>query len=134
MARYSSKDGTVKSGTTEIKPVNNWKLTLSSENPKYVANDTSGWTGRVAGVKDASGSFDMEADSSHVAPFEEGDTATVNLYVDGTSGVCYYQVPIIVDKVDVECDFSGKTVVGYKIAFSSTGAVIKFGFFAASGV
>jgi hypothetical protein len=134
MAVLSGKDGTIKISNTEIKPVSNWKLKLTSKNPDFVDNDTAGWTGRVGGAKDASGSFNMNVSTSYVAPLDEGDTATLILYADGASGTCYYTVPVIVDSVDVEVDRATGKVVNYDVTFSATGAVTKTGFFAASGV
>lgn len=133
MARITGTSGTIKIGSTEIKPVSKWSLETSSDNQEYVANDTAGWKGRCAGVKDASGSFTIEADSGYVIPVDEGDTVTLLLYADD-GVVHFYTVPAIIDKVKVEVDRAAKTPVAAVVDFSATGAITKSGFFAGSGV
>jgi hypothetical protein len=63
MAVLHGKNGSMKIGVAasevEETPVTNWTMTLTAENEEYVSNASSGWRQRVAGFKDATGSYDI---------------------------------------------------------------------------
>ncbi|MGA2619839.1 MAG: hypothetical protein ABSF26_19675 [Thermoguttaceae bacterium] len=126
MAVLSGKDGTLYLGTSEITPVSDWKLVATSNNPDYAANDTGGWKKRAAGVRDASGSFEIKATDTQQCPIEEGQTATLNLHLDA-SGDNYYEVPAIIDKISVEVDINKGQIIAYVLDFSGNGAVVRHG-------
>jgi hypothetical protein len=126
MSVLSGKNGTLFLGSTEITPVVNWKLVITSNNPDYTANDTGGWKQRVAGVRDASGSMEIKATDDQTCPVEEGDTPTLALHVDN-SGNNYYQVPAIIDKISVDVDINRGEIVAYVVEFSGNGAVVRHG-------
>ena len=122
MAVLSGKDGTLYIGAAEITPVSNWRLSITSNNPDYAANDTGGWKKRAAGVRDCSGSFDVKVDDSGNCPVAEGDAATLKLHVDDT-GSNYYEVPAIVDRIEVDVDINEGRIVSYAVDFSGNGAI-----------
>lgn len=126
MAVLSGKNGTLYLGTNEVSPVSNWKLVATSDNPEYAANDTGGWKKRAAGLRDASGSFEIKAADSQHCPVEEGDAAALKLHVDAT-GNNYYEVPAIIDKVSVDVDINKGAIVAYVIDFSGNGAMVRHG-------
>jgi hypothetical protein len=122
MAVLSGKSGTLYLNSDEVTPVSNWKFTITSNNPSYAANDTGGWKQRAAGVCDSTGSFQVKVDDSGHCPVAEGDAATLQLHVDN-SGNNYYQVPAIIDKIEVEVDLSAGKILAYAVEFSGNGAV-----------
>jgi len=117
MAVHSGKNGTLTIAGQEETPVTNWKLTTSSANDAYAANDTSGWKKRVSGVKDSSGSFEMK-DSPSV---DEGDSIALVLY----TGEDIFTLDAIVESIDVETDMNDGTIVGFIVNFAGDGAVTK---------
>jgi len=122
MAVLSGKDGTLYAGDAEVTPLSNWKLSITADNPHYVANDTGGCKKRVAGARDSSGSFAVKAEEEGKCPVAEGDPVTLKLHVDAT-GNNYYEVPAIIDKIDVEVDVGEGRMVAFAVAFSGDGPV-----------
>ena len=122
MAVLSGKDGTLYIGESEVTPVSNWRFSITSDNPSYAANDTAGWKKRVAGVRDCSGSFEVKVDGSGNCPVLEGDAVTLKLHVDNSSSN-YYEVPAIIDRIDVDVDINAGTIIAHAIDFSGNGAV-----------
>ncbi|MBA7474158.1 hypothetical protein ES707_09506 [subsurface metagenome] len=118
MAILSGKNGTLFISTSEITPVSNWRLRITN----YAANDTGGWKKRAAGVRDSSGSFEVKVDDAGNCPVEEGDAITLKLHVDD-NGSNYYQVPAVIDRVEVEVDINEGRIVAYVLEFSGNGAV-----------
>lgn len=131
MAVFSGKNGTLLIDATEITPISNWTLGITSDNRSYAANDTSGWKQRVAGVRDCRGTFRCMLDDAGNVPVDEGDAITLKLQVDAT-GNNYYTVPAVVDKIDVECDISDGEILALIVEFSGNGAVTKSGVVAKS--
>jgi len=131
MAILSGKNGTLYISSSEITPVSNWRLQITSDNPNYAANDTGGWKQRAAGVRDSSGSFDVKVDSGGNCPVEEGDSITLKLHVDET-GNNYYEVPALIDRIEVEVDINEGRIVAYGLDFSGNGAVVPNGILAKS--
>lgn len=126
MSVLSGKNGTLFLGSSEVTPVTNWRLAATSNNPDYAANDTGGWKRRAAGVRDASGSFEVKATDAQHCPVEEGDAATLKLHIDA-SGNNYYEVPAIVDKISVDVDINQGEIVAYLVDFSGNGAIVRHG-------
>ena len=96
MAVLSGKNGTLNLGGFQVAPVSNWRLAVTSNNPNYAANDTGGWKQRAAGVRDSSGSFEVKVNDGGHCPVAEGDSAALELHIDG-SGNNYYAVAAIID-------------------------------------
>jgi len=126
MAILSGKNGTLLISSTEITPVSNWRLRITSDNPNYAANDTGGWKKRAAGVRDSSGSFEVKVDDAGNCPVEQGDSITLKLHVDDNGGN-YYQVPAVIDRIEVEVDINEGRIVAYVLEFSGNGAVVANG-------
>jgi len=132
MAVLSGKDGTLYVDDAEVTPVSNWKLSVTSHNPDYAANDTGGWKKRVAGVKDCGGSFEVKVESDGNCPVGEGDAVTLKLHVDAT-GNNYYEVPALVDRIEVDVDVNRGRIVAFVVDFSGNGAITPYGTVAKAG-
>jgi len=126
MSVISGKDGTLHIGESEVTPVTNWTLEKTSSNKDYAANDTAGSKKRVAGVKDCSGAFEMKATDSGNVPVDEGDLVTLELHVDDSEGN-YYQVPAIIDRIQVDVDINQGEIVAYAVDFSGNGPITAYG-------
>ena len=126
MSVISGKDGTLHIGDSEVTPMTNWTLEKTSSNKDYAANDTGGSKQRVAGVKDCSGSFEVKATDTGNVPLDEGDPVTLELHVDD-SGNNYYQVPAIIDRIQVDVDINQGEIVAYAIDFSGNGPIAAYG-------
>ena len=126
MAVLSGKSGTLYIGAGEVTPVANWKLRIVSNHRSYTANDTGGSRKRAAGAKDSSGSFRVSVAESGNCPVREGDSVTLKLHVDGT-GSNYYQVDVIVDRIDVVTDIHRGEVVAMDVTYSGNGTVTPYG-------
>ncbi len=122
MTVIAGKDGTLFLTDVETTPVTNWKISKVSDNKDYHANDTGGSRKRVAGVKDSSGSFEVKADDEGNVPVIEGATVTAQLHVDDST-LNYYEVPMIIDKIDVDVDIDAGEIVAYVVDWSGNGAI-----------
>lgn len=127
MSVLTGKDGTMKIDGVVPTPLTNWKWTKKSDNKDYAANDTGGWRKRRPGVKDSSGSFQIEVDDAKSCPVEIGDEVTLTLYVDGTANNNGHTVPAIIDEIQNEVDINTGAIVAHQIAFSGNGAPTSFG-------
>jgi hypothetical protein len=126
MAVLSGKAGTLKLAGASVTPVSNWKLSLTSNNKAYAANDTGGCKSRVPGVQDSSGSFECKVSDSGHCPVAAGDQVTAQLHVDG-SGANYYELPIIIDRIQVDVDINDGQIMAFAIDFSGCGAATAHG-------
>lgn len=124
MAGFSGKDGYVESGSTKLAQITKWSMTCSSNNPAWSSSDTPGQMTRVAGVKDAKGSFDFKVDdtSPAYATLYAGSTVTLHLYT--TTGK-QFVVPAIIDDDKYDCDVSGGDAVSGSMSFSQTAAITR---------
>jgi hypothetical protein len=132
MPVISGKAGTLKLAGNTVSPISNWKLTVTSNNKAYAANDTGGSKARVAGVQDCSGSFECKVSDTGNCPVGAGDRSTAQLYVDG-SGANYYQVPVIIDRIQVDVDINDGRIVAFAVDFSGNGPLQAFGILATAG-
>ena len=122
MSGLSGKNGTILIGAVAIAEITGWSFNPTSNNPSWSGNTNSGYKARVAGVKDASGSFEFKVqDATEVAKFEVGTLLTLLLHADGSTTLDY-SVPSIVDGVTVEVDIDDGDVVSGSCDFSSNGA------------
>jgi len=119
MAVTSGKNGTLSTGGSEEAAVTDWQLNTSSANDAYAANDTGGWKKREAGVKDATGSFNMKDKPT----FNEGDKVALVLYTGDQ--YIYTMASAIIDDIDVTTDMNDGTIVSWAINFSTDGAVVE---------
>jgi hypothetical protein len=131
MAVLSGKSGTLKLAGAVVTPISNWKLELTSDNKAYAANDTAGARKRVAGLKDSAGTLECKVSDTGHCPVERGEQVTAQFHVDGTANN-YYEVPIIIDKISVDCDIQDGGIVAFVVAFSGDGAVTGHGILATS--
>jgi len=114
MAVISGKEGTLELNDAEETPVTNIRVSITSANDAYAANDTAGWKKRVAGTKDSTGSFSMKDKPS----VEEGDKRTLKVYTNQD----VWTQPIIIDSIDPEIDINDGTTTGFEVSFSGDGA------------
>jgi hypothetical protein len=126
MAILSGKNGTLKLAGAVVTPITNWSLTLECDVGAYVANDTGGAKKRVRGPDDCSGTFLCQATEDGHCPVAAGRQVTAELHVDDTSHN-YYQAPILVSRIRVECDIATGQVVAYAVDFLGDGPVVKEG-------
>jgi hypothetical protein len=122
MAGESGKNGKVLVGSTTVAEVTGWTLNRTSNNPSWGSSSVAGEKQRVAGVKDATGSFDFKydpADRIHSA-ISEGDAVTLNLYTNATD---YFVVPAVVDGITYTVDMNDGDITGGTCNFSQTAAI-----------
>jgi hypothetical protein len=121
MAGLSGKNGKVQSGGADLAEVTHWTFNPTSNNPAWHGSGGGGTKQRVAGVKDGSGTVDFkydDADKIHDA-INEGDSVTLNLYVDANS---FFAVPALVDGISYDVDIDDGEAVSGTIDFSANGA------------
>jgi hypothetical protein len=116
MAALSGKDGTITVGGAEIVPVIDWRLRTSANMSKFGANDTGGWKGGVSGVKDSSGSFNMNDKPT----FNEGAEIALVLY---TGQDIYTLATALIESIEAVTDMNDGTVVAFAVTFQGTSAV-----------
>jgi hypothetical protein len=126
MAVLSGKAGTLKLAGGAVTPITNWKLMQSTAAKFYAANDTGGAYRRLRSVEDSSGTFECQVTQRGRCPVERGENVVAQFHVD-SSGDNYYQVPVIIDAVEVECDIGTGRLVAFAVAFSGDGAVTAHG-------
>jgi hypothetical protein len=132
MSVISGKSGTLKLAENVVTPVSNWKLDLAVQSKSYVANDTGGALRRLAGAADCAGSFQCNATDDGVCPVAVGQGFAAELHVD-QSGNNYYQAPILIEKIGVNCDIQQGEPVAYIVEFSGDGPVLSYGVLAIAG-
>lgn len=113
MSVISGKSGAVDGAGT----VRDWSVSSSADIQAYIASNTSGGTGRLAGNKDWSGSYKAYGHTPANLP---GASFTFTGSVDGTNGVTG---TARVDSVDIECDIEGGGIISHTVNFSSNGAL-----------
>lgn len=117
MATHSGKSGTLTIAGSEETPVMDWELTITSANDSFAANNTGGAKDRVAGVQDASGTFNM----ADVCSVVQGALIALVLY----TGEQIYTLNAIIDLIGITTDINDGTKVVWAVAFSARQAVTK---------
>jgi len=115
MSVVSGKNGTLTVDGVAVVALSNWTLRRTSNNPSFNTNDTGGSKDRVAGVKDATGTF-QQKDAPIV---EEGDLVKLQLY----TGYTTFDMSAIIDEVSVPVDINDGAEVTYDVAFSGRQAI-----------
>jgi hypothetical protein len=133
MANFSGKDATIKVGATELNNVEGWTLDITGNTPNFVTNSTSGWNSRVAGSKDATGSFNYVLASDETMPYAMHATMTLILHLDG-SDTGYWTVPAIITSVPTAATLDGADKLMVPYEFGATGPAVPTGIYSASGV
>ena len=97
--------------------VRNWQVTETSENKDYGASNTRKGTGRKAGPKDWSGSFEAYRSSVTLMP---GDKFNFTGHgIEEVSG------PAIVDSIEVSCPIEDGDPISLTVNFSGDGELTK---------
>jgi len=126
MTLLTGNDGSLYLGNQRIAPVSDWTLARNAPAKAYVANDTGGWHARVGGAKDGSGTFRLQVTKGVACPVAEADAVTLRLYAD-RSGANRYDVPAVIDRIDIAMDISGDTLVVLAVRFSANGPIVARG-------
>jgi len=126
MSILSGKDGTLRLDGDLVLPITNWKLQLLCQGKEYVANDTGGATRRLPGPEDSQGSFLCYATDDGQCPVRRGQRATAQLHADA-GGANYYEVPIYVEQIELECDISRGREVVFGVHFRGDGPAASHG-------
>lgn len=121
----SGKGGDVLLGTgpspQQVAEVTKWSFNPKSTNPAYRSNRTAGYTTRVQGYKDGSGSIDTKWDPGNplTAVLDVGAIVTLNLQTIGTQRMV---VPAIVDGLKLDVNLESAEIIGCTVDFSTTGS------------
>ena len=102
-----------------INTVRNWKCNTSAELQAYIASNTKGGTGRKAGNKDWSGSYDAYGHTPVKMP---GDGFTFKGTMEGTKGV---EGVALCDSVEIVCDIAAGAIISHVCNFSANGALAR---------
>ena len=116
MAILSGKSGTLKLAGQIIAPIIHWSLAMQCQVGAYVANDTGGAKKRVRGPDDCLGTFLCQATEDGHCPVAAGQQVAAEFHVDATMQN-YYELPILIYRVFVECDIATGQVVAYTVNF-----------------
>ncbi len=120
MAILSGKDGTVYQGGAPLAPVSSWRLALKCETHAYAANDSGGAVRRVAGAADCQGTLRIALAEGQPCPLAPGQSVELELHVDAT-GANYYQVPAVIERVELVVDLSSGEPLAYEAVFAANG-------------
>lgn len=117
----SGKDGDVKIGSTAICEIRKWSFSPKANNPSYASNKTAGYTRRVPGIKDGSGSMEGAWDpaSPAVAVIDPATAVTLKLYINATQ---FYEVPSVIDEFGLNVEVESGEIVSWTSTFSANGA------------
>lgn len=132
MAVLSGKDGTMQLDGNVVAPLTDWKLDWTTTLKVYAANDTGGAQRRRAGPEDCAGSFHCNLTEAGNCPVAAGDAVVAQFYVDGTLAN-YYEVPIVIAGVTVDCDIAQGDILAFVVTFNGDGPVTPYGIVAKSG-
>ncbi len=125
MATFSAKNATVRIGASLFLEVAEWELTDSSNNPDYRSSGTAGWTGRVAGHRDVTGSFRVFIDDTSpiwTTPQALDAGTLVSDFRCYENASRWHGGPVIIDSIVPRLDIDGDAVAEMTVAFSATGA------------
>lgn len=100
-----------------ISTVGKWSISYKADTQAYVASNTLGGTGRIAGNGDWSGSYDALGHTPAVLPGAAFAFLGTIDNVKGASGTA------IVDKVEINWDIEGGKPISHTVTFSSNGAL-----------
>lgn len=129
MAVVSGKAGTLMLDGGAVTPLTNWKLHQESNVKSYAANDTGGALRRVCGPEDSWGRFECQATAAKRCPVERGESALAQFHVDA-SRENYYEVPVLIESVEVDCDIATGRPVAFAVQFHGDGPVVAHGILA----
>jgi len=126
MSVLSGKHGTLNLAGSTVAPITNWKIELVCQAKDYVANDTHGVKRRLAGPEDCRGSFDCRLTEQGRCPVRRGQELVAQFHVD-RSGENYYEVPIFIDEIGVDCDINQGGVRAFAVRYSGSGLLVAHG-------
>ncbi|MBN8625015.1 MAG: hypothetical protein J0M17_05965 [Planctomycetes bacterium] len=114
---FSGKDGRVLVDSVPIADVVRWTLRTSARSVSYASNATGSARRTVPGNVTAAGSivFHLSADA---APLAAGDVVELRLYLDAER---FYEVPAVIEAVELETDVDTGALVGGTAQFAADG-------------
>jgi len=95
--------------------VRTWEIGYTADTQKYVASNTLGGAGRIAGNQDWSGNF---SSYGHTPPVFPGESFLFSGTIDELNGA---EGQAIVDSVEITIDIEAGTIIGHVVNFSSDG-------------
>lgn len=101
-------------GKTDIRQ---WQISSSSDLQKYVASNTKGGSGRLAGNGDWQGNYNAYGHSPSTLP---GESLAFQGSIDGTNGAVG---TAICDSVEITIDIEAGAIISHVVNFSSNGAL-----------
>jgi hypothetical protein len=120
----SGRGGDVLIGTgptpTQVVEITKWSFNPKATNPGYRSNRTQGFTKRVPGYKDASGSIEGKWDPTNpiTAVIDIAQSVTLNLQFVGTQRII---APALVDSIKLDVNLDTAEIIGWSIDFSADG-------------
>lgn len=97
-----------------IDDVANIRVASNAGIKTYGSSKTNGQTGRVAGLQDKTGSFDMHADE---APFDEGDVGTLILKSD--ANVELFSGTAIIEDISINANINTGDIISLTVSFGA---------------
>lgn len=121
MSAVSGQFGTIHIGGSELVECVGWTFERSVAEHAYASCSTDGSKKRVAGTKDANGTFQSKYDPDDPLEdhLDEGDAVTLLLYVTATKR---YTVPAIILSISMEVDLDEGSIIGYDVSWGLNGA------------
>ena len=116
---------------TKIADLKKWSITIKAQVHDYRSNSTNGYTNRVSGSLDGSGSVEgaWRTGAGQFAYLLPGTTVLLELYIrsaaiggDGLANTAWV-VTAIIDDFKQECDIDSGAVVGWSASFSTDGSM-----------
>ena len=116
--------GSTTFNAAEVDDVRTWSLNKVSDNQPYVTSMTAGQTKRVEGNKDWTAPVTSYLDNGEEPPYEEGDTAVIELFTSSLAGVGgKWSGSAIVENFTVDVDIEGGAIIGLTTNYAANGAL-----------
>lgn len=120
--------GSVAFGASAFPHVRGWSLSIKAEANKYSSTDTAGWTGKMMGPKDWSGSFTAYIDDTtkveSIAPIGGLASTFETIHLKcGLAGAQDYTGTAVLTGCDIEMDHETGKPVAATLTFEGHGAL-----------
>ena len=110
-----------------VVPLFNWKASFAGSVHPYAANDTGGAKRRVFGVEDTTGTFQVALEETGgCAPTQRGRRHVAQFHVNA-SGNDYYEVPIMIESIDMEPDIQEGAPILFDVTWGADGLAVAYG-------
>jgi len=119
MAAISGKNGSVTKGGATVAQVRSWSLEPTAELQAYNSSSTGGFTNRVKGNEDVTGTIEVYADDGAVPDIVQGEAYDFELLVSDTG--TKYSGNALVASTPIEVDIEGAALVGVSFNIEGNG-------------